>query len=68
MPAFGDALSRDEIDLILAYVQTLYEDKSWPRGEFNLPLTLGTEKAFPEDEMVLKTTVSTGDEPSVMNT
>ncbi len=67
MPAFGDALSREEIDLILEYVQTLYEDKSWPRGEFNLPLALGTEKAFPEDETLLKTTVSTGDAGSVMN-
>jgi len=67
MPAFGDALTREEIDLILAYVQTLYEDRSWPRGEFNLPLALGTEKAFPEDEVVMKTTVGTGPEGSVMN-
>jgi len=67
MPAFGDALTREEIDLILEYVQTLYEDKSWPRGEFNLPLTLGTEKAFPEDEVVMKTTVGTGEAGSVMN-
>jgi len=67
MPAFGDALTREEIDLILEYVQTLYEDKSWPRGEFNLPLTLGTEKAFPEDEVVMKTTVGTEDAGSVMN-
>jgi hypothetical protein len=61
MPSFLDALSRDEIDLILDYMETLYEDKSWPRGEFNIPLALGTEKAFPEDEIVVKTTVGTGD-------
>ncbi|MCJ7629240.1 MAG: c-type cytochrome [Longimicrobiales bacterium] len=67
MPAFGDALSRKEIDLILEYVQTLYKDKSWPRGEFNLPLTLGTEKAFPEDEVLMKTTVGTGNAGSVMS-
>jgi len=67
MPAFGDALTREEIDLILDYMQTLYEDKSWPRGEFNLPLALGTEKAFPEDESIIKTTVGTGDAGSVMN-
>jgi hypothetical protein len=67
MPAFGDALTREEIDLILEYVQTLYEDKSWPRGEFNLPLALGTEKAFPEDEYYLETTVGTDDAGSVMN-
>ena len=67
MPSFGDALTREEIDLILAYVQTLYEDKSWPRGEFNLPLSLATEKAFPEDEVVMKTSVETGDVGAVMN-
>ena len=65
MPSFADALSRDEIDLILDYMQTLYEDKSWPRGEFNIPLALGTEKAFPEDEIVMKTTGGTGDVGSV---
>ena len=67
MPSFGDALSREEIDLILDYMQTLYEDKSWPRGEFNIPLALGTEKAFPEDEIVLKTTVGTGEVGSIEN-
>jgi hypothetical protein len=65
MPSFGDALTREEIDLILEYVQTLYEDKSWPRGEFNLPLALGTEKAFPEDEVVLKTTIASEDAAAV---
>jgi hypothetical protein len=67
MPSFGEALTREEIDRILGYVQTLYEDKSWPRGEFNLPLTLGTEKAYPEDEVVLKTNVGTGEVGEVMN-
>jgi mono/diheme cytochrome c family protein len=66
MPAFGDALTRDEVDRILTYVQTLYEDKSWPRGEFNLPLPLATEKAYPEDEYVFQSTVGTGDAASVM--
>jgi mono/diheme cytochrome c family protein len=65
MPAFGDALTREEIDRILMYVQTLYEEKSWPRGEFNLPLALGTEKAFPEDEVVLKTTIAKDDAGAV---
>ena len=67
MPAFGEALTRQEIDRILEYVQTLYQDKRWPRGEFNLPLALGTEKAFPEDEYYLETTVGTDDAGSVMN-
>mgnify|MGYP006285793289 FL=1 len=67
MPAFGDALSREEIDRILTYVQTLYKDKSWPRGEFNLPLALVTGKAFPEDEYYFRTTIGTDDPGSVMN-
>jgi hypothetical protein len=67
MPAFGDALTREEIDLILEYMETLYEDKSWPRGEFNLPLALVTGKAYPEDEYVLRTTVDTDETGSVMN-
>ena len=67
MPAFGDALTREEIDLILTYVQTLYPDKRWPRGEFNLPLSLATEKAFPEDEVVMKTAIGTEAAGSVMH-
>lgn len=52
MPAFGDALSSDEINQILAHVRTFCSDNSWPRGEFNLPRPLYTGKAFPEDEAV----------------
>jgi mono/diheme cytochrome c family protein len=52
MPAFGDALSDDQIDAILAHLRTFCTDKEWPRGEFNFPLALFTEKAFVEDELV----------------
>jgi mono/diheme cytochrome c family protein len=52
MPAFGDALTAAEIDEILAHVRTFCADPRWPRGEFNLPRPLFTEKAFPEDEAV----------------
>ena len=52
MPAFGDALTGEEIDRILGHVRTFCEDSRWPRGEFNLPRPLFTEKAFPEDEAV----------------
>lgn len=53
MPAFGKALKPDEIDRVVAYVQTMCTDRSWPRGELNLPRPLVTEKAFPEDETVV---------------
>jgi hypothetical protein len=59
MPAFGDALTDDEIDSILRHVRTFCTDKSWPPGEFNLPRPLYTEKAFPEDEIVVTTVVDT---------
>jgi mono/diheme cytochrome c family protein len=52
MPAFGDALSDEEISLAVDYVRTLCRNKSWPRGELNLPRALVTEKAFPEDEVL----------------
>ena len=52
MPAFGEALSGAEIEKILAHVRTFCADPRWPRGEFNLPRPLFTEKAFPEDEAV----------------
>jgi mono/diheme cytochrome c family protein len=59
MPAFGDALTGDDIQEILAHVRTFCEDPRWPRGEFNLPRPLFTEKAFPEDEAVF---TASGDE------
>ena len=62
MPAFGEALTEDEILLAIGHIRTFCVDKSWPRGELNLPRPLVTEKAFPEDEAVLTvTTASEGD-------
>ena len=34
-------------------------DARWPRGELNLPRALFTEKAYPEDEAVITTTIVT---------
>ena len=53
MPSFVDALTSEQMDKVIAYLRSLCTDKSWPRGEFNLPLPLVTEKAFPEDEVVM---------------
>ena len=61
MPAFGDALTGDEIQKILAHVRTFCDDPRWPRGEFNLPRLLFTEKAFPEDEAVVTASYDNGD-------
>jgi mono/diheme cytochrome c family protein len=59
MPAFGEALAPAELGRILDHVRTLCADRTWPRGELNLPRPLFTEKAYPEDEAVLTTTVAT---------
>ncbi len=56
MPAFGDALDDAEIGAILRHVRTFCADDTWPRGEFNVPRPLFTEKAYPEDEIVITTT------------
>jgi cytochrome c553 len=53
MPSFIDALTSEQMDKVVLYLRTLCTDKSWPRGEFNLPLAIVTEKAFPEDEVVM---------------
>ena len=53
MPAFRDALTQEQIGNVIEYLRTLCTEKAWPRGNFNLPRPLVTEKAFPEDEVVL---------------
>jgi hypothetical protein len=60
MPAFGDALSAGEIGLALGHIRTFCAEPAWPRGELNLPRAFFTEKAFPENEAVWDTRVSTG--------
>ncbi len=53
MPAFGDALSRSEIDAVIDYLRTFCGSRTWPPGDLNFPRALVTEKAFPENEAVL---------------
>jgi hypothetical protein len=61
MPAFGEALDPGEIQRTIDHLRTFCREGQWPRGELNLPRPLVTEKAFPEDEVVLTTTVATRD-------
>jgi hypothetical protein len=67
MPAFRDLLTPEEIARVVSYVQTLCQDKRWPRGEFNVPLAHTVEKAYPEDEVVLTSAVDTKGPGSVSN-
>jgi mono/diheme cytochrome c family protein len=56
MPSFRAALTREQIDDLVAYLRSFCRDSRWPRGELNLPRAFVTEKAYPEDEVVLSTT------------
>jgi mono/diheme cytochrome c family protein len=67
MPAFGDALSDADIEAVVRYAWSFCTTRSWPRGDLNFPRAFFTEKAFPENEAVLTTLMTTGDEPAVGN-
>jgi mono/diheme cytochrome c family protein len=59
MPSFGEALKPEQIERVMQYLREQCSEAAWPRGELNLPRALVTEKAFPEDEMVLAGGVKT---------
>jgi hypothetical protein len=60
MPAFGEALSRQEIELAVSHARSFCTEEAWPRGELNFPRALVTTKAFPEDEAVLTVIAADG--------
>jgi hypothetical protein len=53
MPSFKDALTQEQVGKVIEYLRSLCTEKAWPRGNLNLPLAMITEKAFPEDEVVI---------------
>ena len=63
MPAFHEALSSEEIDDIIAYLREFCSSSHWPRGELNVPRAIVTEKAYPEDEVVLSTGINANGTP-----
>lgn len=65
MPAFGELLSDQQINDVIAYVRTLCHNvHHYPMGALNLPRALVTEKAFPEDEEVISTSAQATGLPS----
>jgi mono/diheme cytochrome c family protein len=68
MPAFGDALSDDQIDSVIKFLWTLCDNQAWPRGDLNFPRAFFTEKAFPENEAIWTTGVTSTGAKSVGNT
>ncbi|MGD8427424.1 MAG: cytochrome c [Balneolaceae bacterium] len=67
MPAFGETLSEEELEAVIEHIRTFCTDDDWPRGDLNLPRALVTEKAYPEDEAVVSSSIDVEGEGSVMN-
>jgi hypothetical protein len=67
MPAFGAALSEVELERIIDHVRDFCDDAAWPRGELNLPRALVTEKAYPENEALLTTSIQKGGSRELTN-
>jgi mono/diheme cytochrome c family protein len=65
MPAFGRALSEAALRRAIGYIRSFCTNRSWPRGELNLPRALLTEKAFPENEAIVTFGLSGGDAPAI---
>ena len=53
MPAWGKVLTAMEISDVATYEKSLCDDPDWVPGELNFPRPLITEKAIPEQEIVL---------------
>ena len=67
MPAFGDALSDEQLARAVKYLWSFCTDSAWPRGDLNFPRAFFTEKAFPENETVLTVGVPTAGAKAVTN-
>jgi hypothetical protein len=66
MPAFGSALSPEEILLAIGHVRSFCTEP-WPRGDLNLPRAFVTEKAFPVNEAVWTTVLTRRPRSAVSN-
>ena len=67
MPSFSGALTSEQMDSVIHYLRGFCKEAAWPRGELNLPRALGTEKAYPEDEVVITTSLNANGSPGVSN-
>ena len=58
MPAFGDSLSIQQVSGLVAHIRGFCKEPGWPSGNANFPRPIFTEKAFPENELVILPMVS----------
>ena len=68
MPAFGELLTPEQIDMVIGHVRSLCTETTWPQGDLNLPRPLVTEKAYPENETVIAGTINAQGTPGVGST
>jgi hypothetical protein len=61
MPAFGDTLTREQIHGFVEHIRTFCKEPGWPHGNMNFPRPIFTEKAFPENELIVLPMISHGD-------
>ena len=64
MPSFSQLLSNEQVDDVIAYIRGFCKKTHYPRGELNLPRALVTEKAFPENELVMSTAMQATGAPA----
>ena len=67
MASFSGALASEQIDAVVHYMRGFCKEKEWPCGELNLPRALATEKAYPEDEVVVTSTLNVHGMPGIAN-
>jgi mono/diheme cytochrome c family protein len=53
MPAFGENATDEQIEDVVKFARSLCHESGWPPGELNFPRAYLSEKAFPENEVVL---------------
>jgi hypothetical protein len=53
MPAFGEGATPEQLRAVVRYVRSLCRERGWPPGELNFPREFLSEKAFPENEVVM---------------
>ena len=58
MPGFEDSLTPEQITLFVSHIRGFCKEPGWPSGNTNFPRPIVTEKAFPENELVILPAIS----------
>ena len=58
MPGFEDSLTPEQITLFVSHMRGFCKEPGWPSGNTNFPRPIITEKAFPENELVILPAIS----------